>query len=62
MITVTSRSAAIYAGAYNKDRDFFGFTRSLQAYRESFQSKGDLMLIEPDSEFFNYLKQAEGTK
>ena len=54
-------AAAIYAEAFNEDRDFFGFTRSLQAYRESFQSKGDLLLIEPDSEFFRYLKEAEGS-
>lgn len=54
-------AAAIYADAYNRDRDFFAFTRSLQAYREAFQSKGDLLLIEPDSEFFRYLKEAQGT-
>ena len=55
-----ARAAAIYADAFDQDRDFFGFTRSLQAYRESFQSKGDLLLIEPDSEFFRYLKEAQG--
>ena len=53
-------AAAIYAGAYNQDKDFFAFTRSLKAYDESFQSKGDLLLIEPDSEFFHYLKQSRG--
>ena len=53
-------AAAIYAGAYNQDKDFFAFTRSLKAYEESFQSKGDLLLIEPDSEFFHYLKQSRG--
>ena len=54
-------AAAIYAEAYNRDRDFFGFTRSLEAYREAFQSKGDLLLIEPDSEFFRYLKESQGS-
>ena len=54
-----ARAASIYADAYNKDKDFFAFTRSLQAYEESFQSKGDLLLLEPDSEFFNYLKGSE---
>ncbi len=54
-----ARAASIYAEAYNKDKDFFAFTRSLQAYEESFQSKGDLLLLEPDSEFFNYLKGSE---
>ena len=57
-----ARAAAIYAGAFEQDPDFFGFTRSLQAYRESFQSKGDLLLIEPDSEFFRYLKEAQGSE
>jgi membrane protease subunit HflC len=57
-----AQAAATYAGAYEQDQDFFGFTRSLQAYSESFQSKGDLLLIEPDSEFFQYLKDAQGKK
>jgi len=55
-----ARAAAVYAEAFNEDKDFFGFTRSLRAYRESFQTKGDLLLIEPDSEFFQYLKEAQG--
>ena len=54
-----ARAAAIYADAFNEDRDFFAFTRSLKAYEESFQSKGDLLLIEPDSEFFRYLKDSD---
>ena len=54
-----ARAAAIYADAYDKDRNFFAFTRSLKAYEESFQSKGDLLLIEPDSEFFRYLKDSD---
>ena len=52
-------AAAIYAEAFNQDKDFFAFTRSLRAYEESFQSKGDLLLIEPDSEFFRYLKESQ---
>lgn len=55
-------SAATYADAYNRDPEFFSFTRSLRAYRESFQSKGDLMLIEPDSDFFRYLKDSKGSR
>jgi membrane protease subunit HflC len=55
-------SAATYASAYNRDPEFFSFTRSLRAYRESFQSKGDLMLIEPDSDFFRYLKDSKGAR
>ena len=55
-------AAAIYADAFNRDPEFYGFTRSLRAYRESFQSKGDLMLIEPDSDFFRYLKDSKGSR
>jgi membrane protease subunit HflC len=55
-------AAAIYADAFNRDPEFYGFTRSLRAYRESFQSKGDLLLIEPDSDFFRYLKDSKGSR
>ena len=55
-----ARATSIYAAAYNRDREFFDFTRSLRAYRESFQSKGDLLLLEPDSDFFRYLNAAKG--
>ena len=41
------------------DREFFDFTRSLRAYREAFGNKSDVMLIEPDSDFFKYFKRAE---
>ncbi len=53
-------SASIYAGAYKQDPEFYSFMRSLQAYRESFANKGDVMLVEPDSEFFRYLKNSKG--
>jgi membrane protease subunit HflC len=55
-------ASSIYANAFNQDPEFYGFTRSLRAYRESFQSKGDLMLIEPDSDFFRYLKDSKGSR
>lgn len=55
-------AASIYADAFNRDPEFYGFTRSLRAYRESFRSKGDLMLIEPDSDFFRYLKDSKGSR
>ncbi len=51
-------AAGIYATAYNTDREFYDFTRSLRAYRESFSNKGDVMLIEPDGEFFQYFKNS----
>lgn len=55
-----AESASIYAEAYNKDAEFYAFYRSLQAYRESFSSKSDVLVLDPDSEFFRFFK--EGAK
>jgi membrane protease subunit HflC len=52
-----ARAADIYAQAYNKDRDFYAFFRSLRAYQESFDGSNDLMLLAPDGEFFEYFNQ-----
>tara|TARA_R110000772_G_scaffold204812_3_gene314979 strand:- start:27 stop:887 length:861 start_codon:yes stop_codon:yes gene_type:complete len=52
----------IYAEAFNSNPEFYSFTRSLRAYRESFQNSGDIMLIQPDSDFFRYLKDSEGSQ
>lgn len=52
-------AAATYAEAYNADAEFYSFHRSLQAYRETFSKSGDMMVIEPDSDFFKYLKSFE---
>ena len=49
-----------YAEAFNQDPEFYSFTRSLQAYQQSFSGGGDVMLIQPDSEFFRYLKNSKG--
>lgn len=54
-----AQAAAIYAAAYSKDPEFYEFTRSLNAYRETFASEGNLMLLSPDSEFFKYLKDGK---
>lgn len=51
-----AKAAAIYAGAFGQNPEFYAFYRSLEAYRASFRSKGDIMVIEPNSEFFKYLK------
>ena len=51
-------AAAIYADAYNRDPEFYSFMRSLNAYQSTFGSSGDLLVIEPDSDFFKYLKQS----
>jgi membrane protease subunit HflC len=53
-------AAKIYADAYNKDPEFFGFVRSLEAYKNTFTSKGDFMVLSPDSEFFDYMKNKKG--
>ena len=51
-----AKAAAIYAAAFGQNPEFYAFYRSLEAYRASFRSKGDVMVIEPSSEFFKYLK------
>ncbi|WP_106478649.1 protease modulator HflC [Phytohalomonas tamaricis] len=50
-------ATAIYAQAYQQDEEFFRFYRSLEAYRDSFNDKSDLMVLSPDSEFFRYFHQ-----
>lgn len=57
-----AKAAAIFASAYSKDPEFYNFVRSLNAYRGSFQNKGDLMVIDPESDFFRYLKDPKGQK
>jgi len=52
-------SASTYAKAYNKDPEFYSFTRSLKAYTETFQAN-DVLLLEPDSDFFRYMKDSKG--
>ena len=51
-------ASATYAGAYNKNPEFYSFTRSLKAYRGSFSSKDDLMVVDPKGDFFKYLKSS----
>ena len=51
-----AQATGIYADAYNKDPEFYAFTRSLNAYRKTFSSKADVLLLDPDSDFFKYLK------
>ncbi len=54
-----AKAAEIYANAYGKDQEFYAFTRSLKAYQESFQGGSDVLLLEPDSEFFDYFDRAK---
>jgi membrane protease subunit HflC len=51
-----ARAASIYAAAFNKDEEFYAFTRSLNSYRDTFSSKGDVLLLQPDSDYFKYLR------
>ncbi|MFP6825304.1 MAG: protease modulator HflC [Pseudohongiellaceae bacterium] len=51
-----AQATSIYADAYTRDPEFYAFTRSLNAYRKTFSSKGDVLLLDPDSDFFRYLK------
>ncbi|HRF43904.1 MAG TPA: protease modulator HflC [Candidatus Competibacteraceae bacterium] len=48
----------IYAQAYGKDQDFYRFHRSLSAYRQSFHNKDDVLVLQPDSQFFRYFNQS----
>lgn len=52
-----ARAIEIYAAAYDRDREFFSFWRSLQAYDRSFGQEGDKMLMDTRSEFFRYFDQ-----
>lgn len=54
-------AAEIYAKAYDQNPNFYAFYRSLQAYRQSFNSKDNVLVLEPDSQFFRFFNQAEGT-
>lgn len=51
-----AKASAIYAAAYGRNPEFYAFYRSMQAYRESFKSKSDLMVLDPSSDFFKYMK------
>lgn len=51
-----AEAARIYAEAFGKDPEFARFYRSLEAYRSSFADKGDVMVVGPESEFFDYLQ------
>ncbi|MCC5825150.1 protease modulator HflC [Alkalimonas sp.] len=51
-----AQAANIYADTYNQDAEFFSFIRSLEAYKRSFRSKDDVLVIQPDSDFFKHMK------
>jgi membrane protease subunit HflC len=55
-----AKSAATYAQAFSQNPEFYSFYRSMEAYRASFRNRADLLLLEPNSDFFRYLKDATG--
>ncbi len=55
-----ARAAAIYAAAYNKDPEFYAFVRSLNAYKGTFSGREDILLLDPNSDFFRYLNDSRG--
>ncbi|ENM3850787.1 protease modulator HflC [Vibrio cholerae] len=58
--TADAEAAKIYSDAYKKDPEFFSFLRSLRAYEKSFNSKNDILVLDPKSEFFQYMNNAKG--
>lgn len=52
-------AAATYANAYSKDPEFYDFTRKMKAYELTFESKSDILILTPDSDFFKYLGDSE---
>ena len=57
-----AQAAKIYADSYSKDAEFYSFWRSLEAYKRSFTNKSDVLVVKPESEFFRYMKDANGKK
>ena len=51
-----AKAAAAYAQAFGQNPEFYAFYRSLEAYRSSFKNRSDVLVLEPNSEFFKYLK------
>ncbi|MCM8625628.1 protease modulator HflC [Accumulibacter sp.] len=51
-----ARATAIYAAAFENSPEFYAFYRSLEAYRSSFKSRNDVLVVEPSSDFFRYMK------
>ena len=56
-----AKAAEIYSAAYGKNPEFYAFYRSLEAYRNSFKSKSDVMVLEPNSDFLKYMKSSGTT-
>ena len=57
-----AEAASIYANTYSKNPEFYSFLRSMDAYRSSFNSKQDVLIVDPSSDFFNYLNSQNGIR
>jgi modulator of FtsH protease HflC len=57
-----ANAAEIYSAAYGKNPEFYAFYRSQEAYKNSFKSKSDVMVLDPNSDFFKYMRGAGGNK
>jgi membrane protease subunit HflC len=57
-----AKASAIYAAAFGQNQEFFTFYRSLEAYRASFRSRSDLLVVDPSSEFFRYMRTPTPTR
>jgi len=57
-----AQAAALYARSFKRDPEFYAYYRSLEAYRQRFRSKSDLLILEPGSDFFKYMKSPRGGK
>ena len=57
-----AKATAVYSAAYGQNAEFYAFYRSLEAYKQSFRSKGDVLVLEPNAEFFKYLKSSTAGK
>jgi membrane protease subunit HflC len=55
-----AKASQIYAEAFGQNPEFFKFYRSLEAYRSSFRNRSDLLVLDPNSEFFRYFRSADG--
>ena len=55
-----AQATSTYADAYTKNPEFYAFIRSLTAYGKSFSNKGDVLLVDPKSDFFRYLNSQKG--
>jgi membrane protease subunit HflC len=54
-------ASEIYARAYNKDPEFYAFYRSIDAYKKAMGRPGDILVLDPENEFFRYLNQSDGS-